>query len=186
MSDKSQWSLLPRNTAPRNASRARAADETASGRALRRKAQRCWKTSHNRRQAPSCRFPILAALLQSHKLQGKVLGLRRKTNGDALSMLILDLCRSKQSILCPQADFPRSPSCTGVCPGRHPTGISSENRFTPLRAGVAGFFFNFNASMPASLKEPCFFNSPDTRPTCTHWKQSKSWPSSLSLVPWRP
>ena len=38
---------------------------------------------------------------------------------------------------------------------------SLVNAFTPLRAGVAGFFFNFNASMPESLNEPCFFNSPD-------------------------
>ena len=55
----SQWSLLPRSTAPRNASRARAADETASGRALRRKAQRCEKTSHNRRQAPAAGVQFL-------------------------------------------------------------------------------------------------------------------------------
>merc|ERR1719408_570912 len=31
--------------------------------------------------------------------------------------------------------------------------------FTPLRAGVAGFFFNFNFNMPASLKDPFFFIS---------------------------
>merc|ERR1711863_67001 len=29
--------------------------------------------------------------------------------------------------------------------------------FTPLRAGVAGFFFNFTFNIPPSLKEPCFF-----------------------------
>merc|ERR1712176_157459 len=30
---------------------------------------------------------------------------------------------------------------------------------TPLRAGVAGFFFNFKFKQPPNLKEPFFFNS---------------------------
>merc|ERR1719230_435428 len=34
---------------------------------------------------------------------------------------------------------------------------SFVNGFTPLRAGVAGFFFSFKLSMPASLKDPVFF-----------------------------
>merc|ERR1712093_318614 len=36
--------------------------------------------------------------------------------------------------------------------------------FTPLRAGVAGFFFNFKLSIPASLKDPFFFNSSAATP----------------------
>merc|ERR1711879_1097616 len=41
---------------------------------------------------------------------------------------------------------------------------SLVNGFTPLRAGVAGFFFNFMLSIPASLKEPVFFNSSEATP----------------------
>merc|ERR1719379_1934724 len=36
--------------------------------------------------------------------------------------------------------------------------------FTPLRAEVAGFFFNFKLSIPASLKDPFFFNSSAATP----------------------
>merc|ERR1719284_1296169 len=36
--------------------------------------------------------------------------------------------------------------------------------FTPLRAAVAGFFFNFNLSIPASLKDPLFFISSAATP----------------------
>merc|ERR1712149_6349 len=36
--------------------------------------------------------------------------------------------------------------------------------FTPLRAGRAGFFFNFKFNAPASLKEPFFFNSSAATP----------------------
>merc|ERR1719198_90691 len=35
---------------------------------------------------------------------------------------------------------------------------------TPLRAGVAGFFFNFMFIMPASLKAPFFFNCSEATP----------------------
>merc|ERR1719356_1441422 len=35
---------------------------------------------------------------------------------------------------------------------------SFVNGFTPLRAGVAGFFLSFMFKAPASLKDPFFFN----------------------------
>merc|ERR1719432_622135 len=37
---------------------------------------------------------------------------------------------------------------------------SLVNGFTPLRAGRAGFFFNFMLRRPAILKEPFFLSSP--------------------------
>merc|ERR1712087_685064 len=37
-------------------------------------------------------------------------------------------------------------------------------RFIPLRAGVAGFFFNFMFNMPANLKALFFFNCSEATP----------------------
>merc|ERR1719183_2407996 len=41
---------------------------------------------------------------------------------------------------------------------------SLVNGLTPLRAGVAGFFFSFMFSTPPSLKEPVFFSSSAASP----------------------
>merc|ERR1711879_10379 len=51
--------------------------------------------------------------------------------------------------------------------------------FTPLRAGVAGFFFNFKFNAPASLKDPVFFNSSPATAT----KPSMTALTSLAFKP---
>ena len=109
----SQWSLLPRSTAPRNASRARAADETASGRAPRRKAQRCWKTSHNRRQAPAADFQFLRPCCKVIYSKAKSLASRGRRMQTRLACLSLT-CAEAADDFSTQADFPRSPLAPGV------------------------------------------------------------------------
>merc|ERR1719198_48181 len=57
--------------------------------------------------------------------------------------------------------------------------------FTPLRAAVAGLFFNFKLSMPASLKDPLFFSSSAATPMMPSTNFSHPCASTLLSLPLR-
>ena len=124
-------------------------------------------TVANRRQAPAADFQVLRPCC-------KVICSKAKEDETRLACLPLEAADD----CTPQADFPRSPLAPGV------VQAAILQAFL-WRAGSRLYAWALQASSSTSTRacKPCFFNSPDTRPTCTHWKQSKSWPSSLSMMP---